>query len=159
VTWLSWSLLILLSILLMIGMVTDVRARILPNWLTLSVGALAPLYWYAEGLAVWPDISVRLALSALCFLIFAVVYARGGMGGGDVKLISALALWMAPATLMQFLIAMSLFGGALGLLSWVYAHKRKTGEMIEVPYGVAISLGTFWVIPELVSSLSLTASL
>ena len=155
VTFASESLLAVLCLLLIIGLIIDIRARILPNWLTFSVATLAPLCWYAEGLVFWPDISARLGLTVACFAVFALVYVRGGMGGGDVKLISALALWMQPAILMQFLIAMSLFGGVLSLFMWANAFRqRKAAGAIEVPYGVAISLGTFWVVPQMTSAIT-----
>ena len=32
----------------------DMRWRIIPNWLTLAIALIAPLYWIASGLAFWP---------------------------------------------------------------------------------------------------------
>ena len=34
-------------------------------------------------------------------------------------------------------------------------EQRKAASAIEVPYGVAISLGTFWVVPQMASAITL----
>jgi prepilin peptidase CpaA len=63
------------------------------------------------------------------------------MGGGDVKLAAALALWFTPAGTVKFLVLMSLAGGVLtlGLVAW-HRAKRREGRP-QVPYGVAIAVG------------------
>lgn len=129
-----------LSLTLVWTMVTDIRHRIIPNWVVLVVIALAPAMWFISDLALWPDIVVRLLLASLCFAIFAAIFATGKMGGGDVKLISALSLWFAPQDLIWFLITMSLIGGGLSLVMLGHARLRHQPTP-DVPYGVAISLG------------------
>ena len=49
------------------------------------------------------------------------------MGGGDVKLAAALALWFPPLVTIKFLVLMSLAGGVLTLvvLGWHRANKRR----------------------------------
>ncbi|RYD64372.1 MAG: peptidase, partial [Sphingomonadales bacterium] len=73
----------------------------------------------------------------------------GQMGGGDVKLIGALALWLPVQPLVWMLILMSLIGGALTLL--LLAEKRwqrKSGVPLEIPYGVAIAMAMLLVLRE-----------
>jgi prepilin peptidase CpaA len=63
------------------------------------------------------------------------------MGGGDVKLAAALALWFSPASTIKFLVIMSIAGGVLTLavVAW-HRLKRRKGRP-EIPYGVAIAVG------------------
>jgi prepilin peptidase CpaA len=70
------------------------------------------------------------------------------MGGGDVKLIGALALWLPAQPLMFMLVLMSLGGGVLTLVM-LAEHKllRRKGP-IEVPYGVAIVAATLLTLRE-----------
>ena len=70
------------------------------------------------------------------------------MGGGDVKLAAALALWFSPLTTLKFLVLMSLAGGVLTLVV-VIAHKARSREgRPEIPYGVAISFGGLWLVAQ-----------
>ena len=70
------------------------------------------------------------------------------MGGGDVKLAAALALWFSPMTTVLFLMVMSIAGGAL-TLAIVIAHKvRSRAGRPEIPYGVAIAFGGLWIVAQ-----------
>src|ERR1700748_3612538 len=75
---------------------TDIRARIIPNPLNAGIALSAPLWWWACGVAPWPGIAIQFAVAGVALLIFAGAFAIGAMGGGDVKLIAALGLWLAP---------------------------------------------------------------
>jgi len=70
-----------------------------------------------------------------------VAFYAGMMGGGDVKLAAALALWFSPASTLRFLVFMSIAGGVLTLVVvGLHRLKKKPGKP-EVPYGVAIAVG------------------
>jgi len=63
------------------------------------------------------------------------------MGGGDVKLAAALALWFSPVSTLRFLVFMSIAGGVLTLaVVAIHRMKKKPGKP-EIPYGVAIAFG------------------
>ena len=62
------------------------------------------------------------------------------MGGGDVKLAAALALWFSPASTLRFLIFMSIAGGVLTLVVMTVHRLRKKPGKPEIPYGVAIAV-------------------
>ena len=142
------ALLAILAILLLIAAVTDLKARIIANRLNLAVALLAPAYWWAIGLAPWPDMAMQAALGVAVFAIFAGLFALGWMGGGDVKLLGALALWLPLVPLLRMLIAMSLLGGVLTLIVIAVHRFRKLETSPEVPYGVAIAAAALWVIGE-----------
>ncbi len=82
------------------------------------------------------------------FALFVACFAFGMMGGGDVKLIGALALWLPWTHLIQMLLIMSIAGGILTLLMMIGKKIQNNGEPMEVPYGVAIAIGGFWIIGE-----------
>jgi prepilin peptidase CpaA len=142
------ALLAILAILLLVAAVTDLKARIIANRLNLAIALLAPAYWWASGLAPWPDMAIQAALGIAVFAIFAGLFALGWMGGGDVKLLAALGLWLPLVPLLRMLIAMSVLGGVLTLIVIAVHRFRKLETNPEVPYGVAIAIAGLWVIGE-----------
>ena len=91
---------------------------------------------------------MQAALGVAVFAIFAGLFALGWMGGGDVKLLGALALWLPLVPLLRMLIAMSVLGGVLTLIVIAVHRFRKLETSPEVPYGVAIAAAGLWVIGE-----------
>jgi prepilin peptidase CpaA len=141
-------LLAVLAALLLTAAVTDLRGRVIANSLNLAIALLAPAFWWATGLSLWPDVALQLALGLAVFAAFAGLFALGWMGGGDVKLLGALALWLPAALVLKMLVLMSLIGGVL-TLGYVAAHRlRKLKESPEIPYGVAIVGAALSVISE-----------
>ena len=142
------ALLAILALLLLIAAATDLKSRIIANQLNLAVALLAPCYWWAGGLAIWPDMALQLALGLAVFAAFAGMFAMGWMGGGDVKLLGALALWLPFVPLLKLLMIMSLLGGALTLVVVAVHRLRDLKTNPEIPYGVAIACAGLWVIIE-----------
>jgi prepilin peptidase CpaA len=91
---------------------------------------------------------VQLAAGAGVFVLLAAAFYAGMMGGGDVKLAAALALWFSPASTVKFLVLTSLAGGVLtlGILVW-HRTKRREGRP-EIPYGVAIAFGGLAILTQ-----------
>lgn len=143
-----YGLLAMLAIALLHAAYTDIMRREIEDWLNAGIALTAPLFWWACGLALWPDIAVQLALGLGVFLFFAAMFALGAMGGGDVKLLGALALWFPWQVMAKVAIAMSLIGAVLTIVI-VAEHKmrRKLGQP-EVPYGVAIAIAALWPVGE-----------
>ena len=135
--------LVALGALLIVAAVIDVRTFTISNRLNLTVAALAPIYWLTISLSPWPGVAIQLAAAATVFLVLAGAFYAGMMGGGDVKLAAAFALWFPPAATLKFLVLMSVAGGVLtlGLLIWHRAKQREGRP--EIPYGVAIAFGAF----------------
>jgi prepilin peptidase CpaA len=141
--WVNLPLVLILVLggLLVAAGIEDARRREIANAKNAAIALLAPLAWWANGLSPWPDMAVQCGLAALVFLIFVGVFAAGWMGGGDVKLIGALALWLPPEALATMLVVMSIAGGVVTLAMLVDHRLRRRGSAtpIEVPYGVAIA--------------------
>ena len=82
---------------------------------------------------------VRIGVACFVFALFAGAFAAGMMGGGDVKLIGALALWLPGLKLLKMLLWMSIGGGVLTLLMLLLHKARPREGQPEIPYGVAIA--------------------
>ncbi len=112
---LAWILLAILGALLIAAACLDLKSRTIPNGLNLAIALLALPFWWATGLALWPDAAIQVGIAMLLFALFAAAFAFGAMGGGDVKLIAAVALWLPWQAILLLLVIMSLAGGALTL--------------------------------------------
>jgi len=151
-TYISYGLLAALAIALIFAAVTDIQRRQIDNWLNAGIALAAPLFWWSSGLALWPDVAIQLGVAIAAFAFLCGLFAINMMGGGDVKLLTALALWIEPGAFLQLLIVMAIAGGVLTLgMGITHVLKRKK-ERIAVPYGVAIAFGALWVLyPKLVA--------
>ena len=138
----------LLAILLLVAAVIDVRTFTISNALTLSVALLAPLYWLSIALPLWPNAAIQLAVGASVFILLAGAFYAGMMGGGDVKLAAALALWFSPAATVKFLVLMSIAGGVVTLAALVVHRARHKAGRPKIPYGVAIAFGGLAILTQ-----------
>ena len=88
-------------------------------------------------------------------------FAFGWIGGGDAKVAAAASVWLGFPLLLDYLVQVALFGGALTLLllqfrqvpvpyalgkqEWLLRlHHKESG----IPYGVALALGALAVYPD-----------
>jgi len=120
---------------------------------------------------------MALAISGLIFIICAGLFALNMMGGGDVKLIPAVALWAGSlpnaaqptALILNFLFITALVGGLIAafillknrLKTSKYYHSsdnlnvpRSKKGTNAVPYGVGIAFGGLYVAFHLASALN-----
>ena len=137
-----------LALLLVIAAVIDVRTFTISNRLNLAVAVLAPLFWWSVGMPLWPDVAIQVGLAAAVFALFALAFYAGMMGGGDVKLAAALALWFSPLTTARFLVYMSIAGGVLTLAVLARHRMQKKPGRPRVPYGVAIAIGALAILTQ-----------
>jgi prepilin peptidase CpaA len=125
---------------------TDIRSRTISNLLNAGIALAAPLYWWVTGLTLWPDVALQILFALAVFAAFAGLFAIGAMGGGDVKLIGALALWFPVTPFLSLLTMMAILGGALTIVMLAIHKMRPREGAIEVPYGVAIAAAGAWSI-------------
>ena len=142
----KYGLLIALAIALLVAAFTDLRNRKIDNWLTAGIALAAPLFWWASGLDLWPDLALQLGVALGTFAVLAALFAMGAMGGGDVKLLSALALWIAPWPFLQLVILMALVGGVLTIVCGAWHIMRRQRDKLSIPYGVAIAMAGLWTL-------------
>lgn len=134
--------------------VSDIRHYIIPNTAPIIiviafvfVACLMPMQFLTGGLLT----------SLVIFIIGAFFFARGWMGGGDVKLLAAVSLWAGPSFLSIFAVVTGLSGAILAaiMLSPLRRYMpmasadalTMTGPAQEpMPYGVAIAAGGLFVL-------------
>lgn len=134
---------IILTSILIITTGIDIEHQIIPNGLVL-IGILAGVILIITGLSVhWKDGLIGLLVGGGTFLIVALlsilILKKEGMGGGDVKLMGMIGLFLGWK-LTALSILLSIYAGGLigGLLLMLKIKKR--GDAI--PYGPFIAVGT-----------------
>lgn len=132
--------------LFLVAAVGDCATRRIPNRL---VGGLALLGLMRIGLdlaaggaalAALADLGAALAV----FALGALAFRFGALGGGDVKLLAAGALWVGAWQVPAFALSTALAGGllAVGFTVWLALPLgRDLAVRPSLPYGVAIALG------------------
>ena len=120
-----------ISILLGIGSYKDIKTREIPNWISVEVLVLAFFHFNIQNL--WGII--------VAVIFFSVALATGKIGGGDVKLITALSvvcgLWGSFALLLFAQIAMLIFYGVSVI---VQKLRGKTADK-SLPFVPFIFIG------------------
>ena len=81
------------------------------------------------------------AAGFLSFLLLAIA-TGGGIGGGDIKLLGALGLWLGTEKLLLVALTGCLLGGLFALLALLTGRKKK-GEAI--PYAPGFTLAAFCI--------------
>lgn len=145
--FLTYALLTALATALLVAAFTDLHRRQIDNWLNAAIVLCAPIFWLATGLDL-VGIGIQLAIAAATFAVVAVLFAMGAMGGGDVKLLTALALWIKPLWFLKLVVIMALVGGVLTLIFGGLHLMRRKGGKVAIPYGIAISFAGLWVLAD-----------
>jgi len=146
-------------LLLIVAAIGDVRRYQISNWLCLALAALYPLHVLASAQPVaW---HYGLATGAAAFAVGFVLFRLGLMGGGDGKLLAAVALWSGPAQILPVLLVIALAGGVialtLGVARFVHGRVRVASPAGvsagilggRLPYGVAIAGGGIYLATRL----------
>lgn len=137
---------------------TDMKHRRISNKLSLAIVALFGIFATVQIMdgvdwkvaVAWPVVA-----AAIVFLTGAGLFAAKLMGGGDVKLMAAVALFAGPALSLTFILYVTLAGGLVALATLLHARlKAADAAAAKVPYGIAISLGGLWVCFQRFSTLS-----
>lgn len=147
-----YILLAALAIALLYAAYTDIRSRLIENWLNAAIALAAPLYWWASGSSS-ADIAWQLGLGAITFALLAALFFMGWIGGGDVKLLAALALWFAPLAFFQLVFMASVVGGVMttvgSVLNLAPAQGRCAGRLVvwsSAALSLAVMLYVGWVL-------------
>ena len=140
----------LLALALAVSVVTDLRSRLIYNWVTLPALALELLL---IGLAAGPDALVNAGVGILiCAGPLALGSLVNAIGMGDVKLIAVAGAVAGAAAgwpfALRVLTDIAIAGGLQVAAQWAYAAARKRERPKAVPYAVAIAGGTLaaWVL-------------
>ena len=139
----------------------DIALRLIPDWISITLALLGAGTRLATG---WLDLALSAVTALLIFILLIMAFSRGLLGGGDVKLASALVLWLSPPDCYPFLMVTALAGGFLALVHLMLrgigpipALEANGGRVLRVelrriragwtlPYGVAIMAGGYYVL-------------
>ncbi|MCJ2177219.1 A24 family peptidase [Novosphingobium album (ex Hu et al. 2023)] len=149
----SYPLLAALAIALLVAAFTDLRRREIDNWLNAAIVLAAPLWWLAMGFG-WLDMGFQIGLATVTFVFACILFATGQMGGGDVKLLSALALWFTPLSFAQLVVLMAVLGGGASVAMAAFNMKRVPGEMLRDGLAAVVALAWVWGAFAIVYSLA-----
>ena len=144
---LSYALAGALVLILLSAGIEDARTREIANWKNAAIALMAPAWWYVQGYGLG-DAAIQFGIALGVFAVFVGAFHFGWMGGGDVKMIGALALWLPGQALLFMLMAMSVIGGVLTLIMMLDHWRRKAPGAVETPYGVAIAMASMIALSE-----------
>jgi prepilin peptidase CpaA len=152
-----------------IGAFRDVRTRRIPNWLTLPSMLTALALHLVIGPKHWQSLGSAALAGLIGGGVFLIFHLAGGMGAGDVKLMTAVCCFAGLSYLPEILIATALMGGVFAVIVAVSRHRLKetlsnigvlavhhgtsglrphsdlnvsNAERLRLPYGVAIAAGS-----------------
>jgi prepilin peptidase CpaA len=122
-----------LVVLLIWAAASDLRTRRIPNWLTFTV-VLTGLIQSITSIGVI-SFGQSLAGLAVGFALPLLVYALGGLGAGDVKLLAGVGAWLGPKNVLLVFLAAALVGLVLILVQCAIQGRlaalfRNTGGLL-----------------------------
>lgn len=138
----------------------DVRTRRIPNWLTGSLVVAAILVHAFAGIH---SVAESLAVMAVLTAAGTVVYALGGIGGGDIKLGIAACGMLSFPLCVPYLLYTAIGGGVLAIVFIVSrGNVRETASRVmlramggsravvaakseTLPYAVAFAFGAILI--------------
>ena len=144
-----------IAVAILVGLaatINDLKSREIADWIPLTA-LVAGLGWQI-GQAGWmmgPLYALGGAASG--FAVFLIFYLLGGMGGGDIKLMTGFGALLGAGQLLEAALWTAGVGGllAVGLLGW-RSGMRKLRPQTEgadgaidetIPYAPAIALGVW----------------
>jgi prepilin peptidase CpaA len=144
----DWLAAALLLLLLAAAIQDGWRLRI-SDWISglIAIGAFAALMLDGPVSGLWQNFLLFAAVLAVGTFMF----GRGWMGGGDIKLLAASALWFNLSDGWKLLVAIAIAGGIEALLIIILRRlpwpESVRGKVLllrskgPIPYGIAIALG------------------
>jgi prepilin peptidase CpaA len=146
-----------IAALLVFAALRDIATRLVPNWVSIAILICGIVLQTVVGV---PFTAAGLGL--LIFLLAALMWSRGWLGGADVKLLATASVAVAPAAVVPLMLAISLAGGGLAIVYIILsrllrrpspgprngflprllkAEAWRIHKRAPLPYAVAIAIG------------------
>jgi prepilin peptidase CpaA len=146
---------------LVLAGVSDFRTLRIPNYLTAALALAFPLAVLLAGEKV--DWLSHLEAGLIVFAGAAILFALRVMGGGDVKLLAATALWAGLGQVIPLLVLVALIGGVFAMAVLALRHPfvqttilatlRRLPAFAQarmpIPYGIPIAVAGLLMVPAL----------
>jgi prepilin peptidase CpaA len=166
--WPVW----LVTITLVLAAVIDGMKLKVPNWITFPMIISGWIYSATVSpYAGWEGLTYSLVGTAVGLALLLPLYAIGGMGAGDVKLLAGVGAWVWSLTTVYAFAVSAIVGGIIAVLMVVsrkkwFKHKsqfwmicneiltvkdpeklaamaaERKPSMMLLPYGIPIAIGT-----------------
>lgn len=156
---LNLTLAIALPISMAYAIYSDIGQLQIPNWASIAPTlAYFPTALIADQTVA--EIGLHYSAGLTVFAAGAALFALGFLGGGDVKLLGAAAIWTGWGLLLPYLFLVAIFGGVLSILALALRHRffkflhrflpwTNPAKAPGVPYGLAIGLAAIILFPKL----------
>lgn len=167
------ALLLLFCLMQIYGALSDLSTFRIPNWVSYGLVLLFAVFVFVNWLNTpyMPSMQFRLPMWAwnvfvgiFVFVVTAVFWKLGHIGGGDVKFLTATSLWMGIERGVYFMLMVSVFaliflGGIKFLAFWnawfqaspsVPAFVKRlidNSEQRKLPYGFPIAVAALMLAP------------
>lgn len=126
------------SFLIIITFIDIDHQLILDKVLIWFAGAGVIINLFTGQVAIW-DMLMAALVGGGVMLVIAVI-TRGGMGGGDIKFLAALGLWLGLKLTVLTLFLSFVIGGVGGALLLLFRIKKRKDF---IPFGPFIAIGAF----------------
>lgn len=140
-----------IAALTLAAIVTDLRSRKIPNWLTVT--GLVMAVAFHVGTAGFEGLKFSLGGFAVGFGVLFVLFLIGGGGGGDVKLMGAIGAWMGATSTFAIFLLSTLFAlmCILLLMAWGFVAPKKASESEPlfrktIPYAIPAGMASWAVV-------------
>ena len=127
--------------------ITDFEQYVIFDSMLLPLAALGLCYTVHQQLSLTEHLTAGLG-AGLLFLLLTIL-TKGAIGGGDIKLIAALGIWLGIRPLLSVIMFGFLAGGAAALFLLITKQKKRQDYFAYGPYfalsGIAVLLS--WISP------------
>jgi prepilin peptidase CpaA len=132
-----------LGTLLAVASASDVALHRIPNALAVGVAATGLLAQLVEGHGLWSVGGSTLAVVVVGAIVWPA-WARGWVGGGDLKLGAAAAAWVGVAHVPTYVVASAVGVGIVSLVSYTASTRSARSEvrrnLAAAAHGVSIAV-------------------
>jgi prepilin peptidase CpaA len=167
-TWPVW----VVTVTLVVAAIIDGLKLKVPNWLTFPMILSGWAYgFFLSPEAGWEGLFLSVLGTAVGLALLLPMYAVGGMGAGDVKLLGGVGAWVGGTHTLYAFAVSALVGGAIavGMVLWAGAWQKHKNQfwsilneiatvknpeklaeiaaerkprMFLLPYGIPIAIGS-----------------
>lgn len=121
--------------MLVVAALHDIVARTVPNAVALAIAVAGLVNQVALSLMGAGQLLISIPAAVVVFVLAALLWRRGLMGGADVKLFGASALLVPPMLVPSMVMCITLAGGVLALI-YLVARRRLARPGVGRPDGL-----------------------